>query len=121
MYALSLDVLCFYNCCLRKWRKEYEKTSIKIIVPTVLDLGLRSIAYLGPRASTKVESHVNFTESQNVSQPIFFAMLNTKKFATINFNLKHFQFTLNQKKKKKKEADLTVMESLNVFAFNLTL
>ena len=29
----------------------------------VLDLGLISIASLGPRASTKVESHVNFTES----------------------------------------------------------
>ena len=32
----------------------------------VLDLGLISIASLGPRASTKVESHVNFTESQKV-------------------------------------------------------
>ena len=38
----------------------------------VLDLGLISIASLGPRASTKVESHVNFTESQKVSQPNFF-------------------------------------------------
>ena len=37
----------------------------------VLDLGLISIGSLGPRASTKVESHVNFTESQKVSQPIF--------------------------------------------------
>ena len=37
----------------------------------VLDLGLISIASLGPRASTKVESHLNFTESQKVSQPIF--------------------------------------------------
>ena len=36
---------------------------------SVLDLGLISIASLGPRASTKVESHVNFTESQKVSQP----------------------------------------------------
>ena len=38
----------------------------------VLDLGLISIASLGPRASTKDESHVNFTESQKVSQPNFF-------------------------------------------------
>ena len=38
---------------------------------SVLDLGLISIGSLGPRASTKVESHVNFTESQKVSQPIF--------------------------------------------------
>ena len=47
----------------------------------VLDLGLISIGSLGPRASTKVESHVNFTESQKVSQPIFFAILNTEKLA----------------------------------------
>ena len=39
---------------------------------SVLDLGLVSIWSLGPRASTKVESHVNFTESQKVSQLIFF-------------------------------------------------
>ena len=45
----------------------------------VLDLGLISIASLGPRASTKVESHVNFTESQKVSQPIFFAISNTRE------------------------------------------
>ena len=52
---------------------------------SVLDLGLISIASLGPRASTKVESHVNFTESQKVSQPIFFAILNTEKIGkTIN-------------------------------------
>ena len=38
---------------------------------SVLDLGLISIASLGPRASTKVESHVNFTESQKVSDPNF--------------------------------------------------
>ena len=38
----------------------------------MLDLGLISIASLGPRASTKVESHVNFTEFQKVSQPNFF-------------------------------------------------
>ena len=44
----------------------------------MLDLGLSSIASLGPRVSTKVESHVNFTVSLKVSQPIFFAMLNTK-------------------------------------------
>ena len=41
------------------------------ILRTVLDLGLLSIASLGPRASTKVESHVNFTESQKVSKPFF--------------------------------------------------
>ena len=35
-------------------------------VPSVLDLGLISIASLGPRASTKVESHVNLNESQKV-------------------------------------------------------
>ena len=64
----------------------------------VLDLGLISIASLGPRASTKVESHVNFTESQKVSRPIFFfAILNTEKLKlSINFNLKHFQFTLSE-------------------------
>ena len=43
---------------------------------TVLDLGLISIASLEPRASTKVESHLNLTESRIflslVSQPIFF-------------------------------------------------
>ena len=38
----------------------------------VLDLGLISIGSLGPRTSTKVESHVNFTESQKVSQANFF-------------------------------------------------
>ena len=61
----------------------------------VFDLGLISTASLGPRASTKVESHVNFTESLKVFQPIyiFFAMLNTKKLA--NFNHKHFQFKLS--------------------------
>ena len=48
---------------------------------TVLDLGLISIGSLGPRASTKVESHVNFTESQKVSQPNCFAILNTDKLA----------------------------------------
>ena len=37
----------------------------------VLDLGLISIGSLGPRASTKIESQVNFTESQKVSQPVF--------------------------------------------------
>ena len=57
-----------------------------ISIYSVLDLGLISIASLGPRASTKVESHVNFTESQRVSQPnFFFEILNTKKLAkTIN-------------------------------------
>ena len=48
---------------------------------SVLDLGLISIGSLGPRASTKVESHVNFTESQKVSEPNFFAILNTEKLA----------------------------------------
>ena len=33
---------------------------------TVLDLGLISIASLGPRASTKAESHVNFNKSRKV-------------------------------------------------------
>ena len=47
----------------------------------VLDLGLISIGSLGPRALTKVESHVNFTESKEVSQPNFFAILNTEKLA----------------------------------------
>ena len=51
----------------------------------VIDLGLISFVSLGPKASTKVESHVNFTESQKVSQPNFFAILNTEKLAkTIN-------------------------------------
>ena len=50
-------------------------------VEAVLDLGLISIGSLGPRASTKVESHVNFTESQKVSQPNFFAILSTEKLA----------------------------------------
>ena len=52
---------------------------------SVLDLGLISIGSLGHRASTKFESHVNFTESltesQKVSQPNFFAILNTEKLA----------------------------------------
>ena len=48
----------------------------------MLDLGLISIVSLGPMASTKVESHVKFTVSLRVSQPIlFFAMLNTKELA----------------------------------------
>ena len=38
----------------------------------MLDLGLISIASVGPRVSTKVESQVNFTESQKVSQPTFY-------------------------------------------------
>ena len=50
--------------------------SLRLSTVAVLDLGLISIASLGPRASTKVESHVNFTESQKVSQPYFFAILN---------------------------------------------
>ena len=35
----------------------------------MLDLGLISIASLGLRASTKVESHVNLTESWKVKFP----------------------------------------------------
>ena len=54
----------------------------------VLDLGLISTASLGPRASTKVESHVNFTDFQKFSFPAniyFFAMLISKGLAkTIN-------------------------------------
>ena len=52
----------------------------------MLDLGLISITSLSPRASTKVESHVNFTEYLNFSfQTDIFAMFNTKKLAkTIN-------------------------------------
>ena len=59
----------------------------------LLDLGSISIVSLGPRASTKVEFNVNFTESLKVSKPVFFfillffffAVLNTKKLAkTIN-------------------------------------
>ena len=41
----------------------------------VLNLGLIPIASLGPRTSTKVESHVNFTESQKVSKSIFLQCL----------------------------------------------
>ena len=55
---------------------------------TVLDLGLVSTVSLGPRASTKVESHASFTESQKVSQLtflvfvyFFFAMLNAKNLS----------------------------------------
>ena len=54
----------------------------------MLDLGLISIGSLGPRASTKVESHVNLTESQKVSQPNFFAILN-------NFNTEKLAKTTN--------------------------
>ena len=58
------------------------KSGWSIVYIAVLDLGLISIGSLGPRASTKVESHVNFTESQKVSQPNFFAILNgTEKLA----------------------------------------
>ena len=47
----------------------------------VLDLGLVFTASLGPRASTKVESHANFTESQKVShlRIFLFTMLNTQE------------------------------------------
>ena len=37
-------------------------TVIYLVCSAVLDLGLISIASLGTRESTKVESHVNFTE-----------------------------------------------------------
>ena len=59
---------------------EHRKHMLKLIdKKTVLDLGLISIASLGPRALTKVESHVNFTESQKVSQPIFFCNVKLKE------------------------------------------
>ena len=45
-----------------------------------IDLGWISIVSL-PRASTTIESHVNFTEFKSVSQAIFFSILNTKTFA----------------------------------------
>ena len=38
----------------------------------VLDLGMVFTGSLGPRASTKHESHASFTESQKVSQWRFF-------------------------------------------------
>ena len=42
----------------------FYQFSQQLLDLAVLDLGLISIASLGPRASTKVESHVNFAESQ---------------------------------------------------------
>ena len=48
------------------------KLTVESQLSPVLDLGLISIASLGPRASTKVESHEMFSESLNVSQPKFF-------------------------------------------------
>ena len=63
-----------------------------------LDLGLVFTASLGPRASTKDESHASLTESQKVSQltvflfVYFLAMLNTKKLPK---TIKHFQLTLS--------------------------
>ena len=57
-YSLKLTCLYLVNIC-------------NIFLNSVLDLGLISFASLGPRASTKVESHVNFTESQKVSDPNF--------------------------------------------------
>ena len=60
-----------------------DSIDAKILSFAVLDLGLVFTASLGPRASTKVESHASFTESQKVSQLIIFlclfvfAMLNT--------------------------------------------
>ena len=48
-----------------KMSKIDELSCFKTLI-SVLDLGLISIASLEPRASTKVESHVNFTESQKV-------------------------------------------------------
>ena len=58
---------------------------------SVLDLGSISIGSLGPRASTKVESHVNFTESQKVSHPIFFFFFCNEKHKEVSLN---YQFTL---------------------------
>ena len=54
------------------YNEECQKGTAMYLCITVLDLGLISIASLGPRASTKVESHANFTESQKVSQHNFF-------------------------------------------------
>ena len=66
--------------------QNFVKFPIPSFLRSVLDLGLISIASLEPRASTKVESHVNFTESQKVSQPIFFCNVKHKevKAKTIN-------------------------------------
>ena len=50
------------------WLQTWNASSLV----SVLDLGLISFESLGPWASTKVESHVNFNESLKVSQPIFF-------------------------------------------------
>ena len=47
----------------RRYGRFYQ-FSQQLLDLAVLDLGLISIASLGLRASTKVESHVNFTESQ---------------------------------------------------------
>ena len=44
--------------------RQRARSAKNITLFSVLDLGLISIASLEPRASTKVESHVNFTESQ---------------------------------------------------------
>ena len=68
----------FYNfkhfSQIKRWLSGLEFTK------SVLDLGLDFTASLGPRASTKVESHASFTEYQNVSQlTIFYLILNTKK------------------------------------------
>ena len=49
-----------------------DSIDAKILSFAVLDLGLVFTVSLGPRASTKVESHASFTESQKVSQLIFF-------------------------------------------------
>ena len=72
------------NCLFKPRKKiicfEFKLAQEKVWL-AVLDLGLISIGSREPRASTKVESHVNFTESQKVSQPNFFAILNTEKLA----------------------------------------
>ena len=58
-------------CLIRPPAAELAALECQEKFPSVLDLGLISIGSRGPRASTKVESHVNFTESQKVSQPNF--------------------------------------------------
>ena len=52
----------------------------------MFDLGLVFTASLGPRASTKVESHASFTESQKVSQLRIFYL-----FIFIFCNVQHLR------------------------------
>ena len=79
-----MDVLAHLIGCIIKCESKILYISkptdfSSILENSVLDLGLIPIGSLGPRATTKVESHVNFTESQKVSQSNFFAILNTEK------------------------------------------